>query len=45
MTATLRKPGTWVLAIVLVGFTQAGVRCGDTTFPHGRISHQVVIDR
>jgi hypothetical protein len=45
MTATLRKPGTWVLAAVLVLWMDGGVRCGDDYYPGSRTSHQVVIDR
>jgi hypothetical protein len=45
MTATLRKPATWVLAATLIVLSQTGVRCGDTYYPNGRVGHQAVSGR
>lgn len=36
MTAYLPRRAVVVLTAVLLGFTQAGVRCGDHFFPDGR---------
>lgn len=44
MTATLRRPAVWVLAVVLVVLSQTGTRCGDAYRPD-MTSHPVVIGR
>lgn len=45
MSATLRRPTTWVLAATLIVLSQTGVRCGDKYFPDGRVGQQVGVDR
>jgi hypothetical protein len=45
MSATLRRPATWVLAVTLIVLSQTGVRCGDRYFPDGRTAHPAGVDR